>query len=195
MLNLLVGFYLATIISSIFTTRLFNLLFWYAINSLMLGSIALLNGIKLNDKALLIVGGLTILIKFLIIPYILRYLTLKFKIDRKINPLISIQYLIILVPIVLVFTFYLVIPILQNLTFNANYVAISIASLFLAVILIIAHSNIGAKIVGFLYLENSLFLLEVSATNGMPMVVELGIFVDLMMLILIINLLFKYQGE
>ena len=195
MLNLLVGFYLATIISSIFTTRLFNLYLWYAINSLMLGSIALLNGIKLNDKALLIVGGLTIVIKFLIIPYILRNLTLKFKITRTINPLISMQYLIILVPLILVFTFYLIIPILQNLVFNANYVAISIASLFLAVILIIIHPNIGAKIVGFLYLENSLFLLEVSATNGMPMVVELGIFVDLMMLILIINLLFKYQGE
>jgi hydrogenase-4 component E len=57
------------------------------------------------------------------------------------------------------------------------------------------HKNIAAKIIGFLSIENTLFLLGISSTNGMPMLVELGIFVDLLMLIVIINLLFKYQGE
>ena len=64
----------------------------------------------------------------------------------------------------------------------------------LSLLLMIEHKNIAAKIIGFLDIENSLFLLGISATNGMPMLIELGIFVDLLMLIVIVNLLFKYQG-
>ena len=78
---------------------------------------------------------------------------------------------------------------------NSNYVAIAISSMFLSLLLIIEQQNISARIVGFLFIENSLFLLGISAVEGMPMLIELGIFVDLMMLIIIINLLFKNEGE
>jgi hydrogenase-4 component E len=57
------------------------------------------------------------------------------------------------------------------------------------------HKRMIAKIMGFLFIENALFLLGIVATEGMPMLIELGVFFDLMMFILVINLLFKYQGE
>jgi len=55
------------------------------------------------------------------------------------------------------------------------------------------HKNVAPKIVGFLSMENSLFLLGITATNGMPMLVELGIFFDLLMAIVVINLLFHRE--
>ena len=55
------------------------------------------------------------------------------------------------------------------------------------------HKNVAPKIVGFLSIENSLFLLGVTATEGMPMLVELGIFFDLLMAIVVINLLFRHE--
>ena len=55
------------------------------------------------------------------------------------------------------------------------------------------HKNIAPKIIGFLSMENALFLLGISATGGMPMLVELGIFFDLLMAIVVINLLFKKE--
>ena len=76
---------------------------------------------------------------------------------------------------------------------NANYVAISISALFLSLILMLEHKNIAPKIIGFLSMENSLFLLGISTTDGMPMLVELGIFFDLLMAIVVINLLFKKE--
>jgi hydrogenase-4 component E len=195
MINALIGFFIAILISALFTTRLYKLFFWYALNSLMLGSIAIILGLEITDKAMITTGIITIVIKFLLIPYILKYITKKFDIDRKAPPSLTIQYSIIIVPIILVFTFYLISPMLDSFGRNSNYVAIAISSLFLSLLLIIEQQNISARIVGFLFVENSLFLLGISAVEGMPMLIELGIFVDLMMLIIIINLLFKNEGE
>jgi len=99
-----------------------------------------------------------------------------------------------LIPAILVFTFYLSEPISNMIDSNGNFVAISISSLFLSLLLMIEHTNIAPKIIGFLSMENSLFLLGTTATGGMPMLVELGIFFDLLMAIVVINLLL-YREE
>ena len=195
MLDVLVGFFLATLITELFTTRLFRLIFWYAINSLFLGLIALYNGYKLSDKEMIIMGFITIFVKFFLIPYVLKYFFIKFKIERQIIPKITIQYAVIIIPMVLVFTLYLITPVLHNFNENANYIAVAISSLMLSLLLMMEYKNVAVKIIGFLSIENSLFLLGLTATEGMPMLVELGVFVDLLMLIVIINILFKYQGE
>jgi len=194
MVDVFIGFFLATLITQAFTTRLFRLILWYALNSLFLGLIAIYQGINLDDGEMKLIGVITIAIKFLLIPYLLKYFFVKFNIQRNIKPITSIQYLVIIIPIILVFTFYLITPLINNFPHHANYIAISISSLMLALLLMIEHKNIAAKIIGFLDIENALFLLGMSATNGMPMLIELGIFVDLLMLIVIINLLFKHQG-
>ena len=194
MVDFLIGIFLATLISALFTTRLYKLLFWYSLNSFTLGLLALFIGRELDDKAMIITGIATIVIKAIGIPYVLKRLSYKFKFVRQIIPEIKVQYAIMLIPAILVFTFYLAEPITNMMQNNANYVAISISSLFLSLLLMIEHKNVAPKIIGFLSMENALFLLGITATNGMPMLVELGIFFDLLMAIVVINLLFNREG-
>ncbi len=193
MIDFYIGLFLATLIVALFTTRLYRLLFWYAFNSLMLGILALSIGKNIDDNAMIITGIITIVVKAIGIPYVLKNLSQKFHFVRQITPEIKVQYAIMLVPAILVFTFYLSEPIVNMIHTNANYVAISISSLFLALLLMMEHQNVAPKIVGFLSMENALFLLGITATNGMPMLVELGIFFDLLMAIVVINLLFHKE--
>ena len=193
MVDFLIGLFLASLIVALFTTRLYRLLLWYSLNSLTLGLLALSIGSSIDDDAMLITGAMTIIIKAIGIPYVLKNLSQKFHFVRQITPEIKVQYAIMLVPAILVFTFYLSEPIVNMIHTNANYVAISISSLFLSLLLMMEHSNVAPKIIGFLTLENSLFLLGITATNGMPMLVELGIFFDLLMAIVVINLLFHKE--
>ena len=195
MTNALIGFFVAILITSLFTNRLFRLYFWYGINSFILGLIGIIIGKIYESDELVIMGAITIIIKFLIIPAVLKKITLKFNISRDITPIIKIQYLTILVPVILVFTYYLITPVLKTFSTHPNFVAIAISSLFLSMLLIMEHKRMIAKVMGFLFIENALFLLGIVSTNGMPMLIELGIFFDLMLFILIINLLLKYQGE
>ena len=193
MIDFFIGLFLASLITALFTTRLYRLLMWYSFNSFTLGILALLIGVKLQDNAMLVTGVVTILIKAIGIPYFLKNFSQRFHFVRQIQPEIKVQYAIILIPAILVFTFYLAEPITNIIANNANYVAISISSLFLSLLLMMEHKNVAPKIIGFLSMENSLFLLGITATDGMPMLVELGIFFDLLMAIVVINLLFKRE--
>lgn len=193
MIDFFIGLFLASLITSLFTTRLYRLLMWYSFNSLTLGILALLIGLKLDDDAMLITGIVTIVLKAVAIPYFLKNFSQKFHFVRQIEPEIKVQYAIMLIPAILVFTFYLAQPITNSIANNANYVAISISSLFLSLVLMMEHKNVAPKIIGFLSMENALFLLGITATDGMPMLVELGIFFDLLMAIVVINLLFKRE--
>ena len=193
MIDFFIGLFLASLISSLFTTRLYRLLLWYSLNSLTLGLLALSIGNEIDDNAMLITGIATIVIKAIGIPYILKSLSQKFHFVRQITPEIKVQYTIMLVPAILVFTFYLAEPITHMINSNSNYVAISISSLFLSLLLMMEHKNVAPKIIGFLSMENALFLLGITATEGMPMLVELGIFFDLLMAIIVINLLFHKE--
>jgi len=193
MVDFFMGLFLATLITALFTTRLYRLLLWYSLNSLTLGLLSLSLAVKLEDKAMLLTGIATIVIKAIIIPYVLKVLSYKFNLKREITPNIKVQYSIMLVPAILVFTFYLAEPITNLIDNHSNYVAISISSLFLSLLLMLEHKNVAPKIIGFLTMENALFLLGISATDGMPMLVELGIFFDLLMAIVVINLLFKQE--
>jgi len=194
MVDFFIGLFLASLITSLFTTRLYRLLLWYSFNSMTLGILALLIGYNLQDTAMLITGFVTIVIKAVAIPYFLKQFSQKLNFVRNISPNIKTQHSILLVPAILVFTFYLAEPVITHMTSgNSSYVAISISSLFLSLLLMLEHKNVAAKIVGFLSMENSLFLLGVTATDGMPMLVELGIFFDLLMAIVVINLLFHKE--
>ncbi len=193
MTNLLIGLFLATLIISLFTMRLYRLILWYSLNSLALAFLALHIGNEIGDKAMVISGVFTLLLKAIVIPYILKRISIRFNLLRDITPNIPIHYSIMLVPALLVFTFYLSEPITNMISSNANYVAVSISSLFLSLLLMMEHKNIAPKIIGFLSIENSLFLLGTTATSGMPMLIELGIFFDLLMAIVVINLLFAHE--
>jgi len=193
MVDFFIGLFLASLITALFTTRLYRLLMWYSFNSLTLGILALLIGIKLGDNAMILTGVITIIIKAVAIPYFLKIFSQKFHFVRQIQPEIKVQYAIMLIPTILVFTFYLAEPITNMITNNSNYVAISISSLFLSLLLMMEHKHVAPKIIGFLSMENALFLLGITATDGMPMLVELGIFFDLLMAIVVINLLFKRE--
>jgi len=194
MVDFLIGLFLASLIVALFTTRFYRLLAWYSINSLMLGSLALVIGQELDDGAMVLTGLATIVLKGIAIPYFLKHFSQKFHLVRQITPEIKVQYAIMLIPAVLVFTFYLSEPIVHSMVHaHANYVAISISSLFLSLVLMMEHKHVAPKIIGFLSMENALFLLGVTATDGMPMLVELGIFFDLLMAIVVMNLLFHQE--
>jgi len=193
MVDFFIGLFLASLITALFTTRLYRLLMWYSLNSFILGILALLIGVELEDNAMILTGIITIVVKAAVIPYLLKNFSQKFHFIRQIQPEIKVQYAIMLIPAILVFTFYLAEPITNTIANNSNYVAISISSLFLSLLLMMEHKNVAPKIVGFLSMENSLFLLGVTATDGMPMLVELGIFFDLLMAIVVINLLFNRE--
>ncbi len=190
MVDFFIGIFIATLITALFTTRLYRLFVWYGANSMALGLSAITIG---ADRGMIVTGYLTLFLKGLLLPYILKTISKRFSLSRQIAPNIKIQYAILLAPAILVFTFYLAEPIAKMVGIHQNYISLSIAAIFLSLLLMLEHKNVAPKIVGFLMMENALFLLGITATGGMPMLIELGIFFDLFMAVVVINLLFQKE--
>jgi len=195
MIDFLVGLYLVAMVSLFFTTTVRRAYRWYGINSLMLGAVAWLVGEQTGDVALLISGGLTVVLKGIIIPFALIRASAYLGMRKYLKPVIPLQFNILFIPSVLVGSWYLFSPLVVDFGQAAHYMAISVAALLLALMYMVEQRHIAAKVVGFLMIENSLFLLGTLATHGMPMLVELGIFFDLMMAVIVINILFRAEVQ
>src|SRR5690606_18299893 len=69
---------------------------------------------------------------------------------------------------------------------------IALACVLLSFLMIIVRAKAVAQVIGFLSMENGLFFAATAATYGMPMVVELGIALDVLIGVLILGV-FMFQ--
>jgi hydrogenase-4 component E len=93
--------------------------------------------------------------------------------------------------ITVVFAFGLAQPIAAlGSTAARNGLGIAVAVIFLAFITMITRRKAMSQVVGFLSMENGLFFGAMSATYGMPMIVELGVALDVLVAMLVLGVFF-----
>ena len=68
-------------------------------------------------------------------------------------------------------------------------VVISISVVLMGTFFMITRKNAIDQIIGFLTIENGLFVTALFATHGMPFIIDLGIFVDLLTGVLVMGLM------
>jgi len=67
---------------------------------------------------------------------------------------------------------------------------IAMASVMLSFLMMITRRKAISQVIGFLSMENGLFFAATSATYGMPMVVELGVALDVLVAMLVLGVFF-----
>ncbi|MBP8177270.1 MAG: formate hydrogenlyase, partial [Xanthomonadales bacterium] len=67
---------------------------------------------------------------------------------------------------------------------------IAIAVVMLSFLMMITRRKAISQVIGFLAMENGLFFAATSATYGMPMVVELGVALDVLVGVVILGIFF-----
>jgi hydrogenase-4 component E len=65
--------------------------------------------------------------------------------------------------------------------------AIALYTLFTGLLLIVTHKLIISHLVGFLIIENAVFLFSLSIGNEMPMLINIGILLDIFVGVLILG--------
>jgi hydrogenase-4 component E len=92
-----------------------------------------------------------------------------------------------------IFAFNLALPISKlSVSVARGTLGIALACVLLSFLMMITRSKAVPQVIGFLSMENGLFFAATSATYGMPMVVELGIALDVLVGILILGV-FMFQ--
>ena len=136
-------------------------------------------------------AALTLILKVFLLPLILLRLVQRLQAQWDAEPLINIPTTMLLGVGLVIFAFGLAQPISAlATTITRNTLGIALAIIFLAFLMMISRRKAVTQVIGFLAMENGLFFAATSATYGMPMVVELGIALDVLVGVLILGIFF-----
>jgi hydrogenase-4 component E len=136
-------------------------------------------------------SALTLLLKVFVLPWLLHRLINQLDVRWEFESLINVPTTMIIGIVLVVFAFNLAVPISQLAsTVTRSTLGIAMASVLLSFLMMITRRKAIPQVIGFLAMENGLFFAATSATYGMPMVVELGIALDVLVGMLILGVFF-----
>ncbi|HEX8987531.1 MAG TPA: formate hydrogenlyase [Rhodocyclaceae bacterium] len=136
-------------------------------------------------------AGLTLLLKALVLPWILHRLVRQLHVKWDVESLIAIPTTMLVGIGLVIIAFNVALPISQlSNTITRGTLGIALAAVMLAFLMMITRTKAIPQVIGFLAMENGLFLAATSATYGMPMVVELGIALDVLVGAIILGVFF-----
>ena len=150
-------------------------------------------GYVTNQHHLYLSAGVTFALKVLLIPWLLHRVIDRLGIRSDVETLINIPTTMLIGIGVVIFSFNLAKPIAQlSTTLAGGTLGIALACVLLSFLMMITRAKAVPQVIGFLAMENGLFFAATSATYGMPMVVELGIALDVLIGVLILGV-FMFQ--
>ncbi len=134
---------------------------------------------------------LTLVLKVLLLPWILHRLIRKLKVKWDVETLFNVSTTMIVGIVLVILAFNLVQPVSQLAgAVTKSTLGIALAAILLAFLMMITRSKAVPQVVGFLAMENGLVLAATGATHGMPMVIEFGIALDVLVGVLILGVFF-----
>ncbi|MTW19634.1 formate hydrogenlyase [Allochromatium palmeri] len=134
---------------------------------------------------------LTLILKALLIPWMLHRLVRRLGLERHTERLRHPALVVMAGVALVIFSYWLVLPMVeQGLAFTRNIIAVSLALVLIGLLMMVFRQQAVAQVLGFMSMENGLFLAAVSATAGMPLVVELGVAFDLLVAMVLFGVFF-----
>jgi hydrogenase-4 component E len=191
LINLFAALVLLIAFAMLAQRRVLALINLFALQGLVLAASTALIAWSSNQQHLYYSAALTLLLKVLFLPWILHRLIRKLNVKWDIETLFNIPTTMLIGIALVVFAFNLAGPISEMAgTITKSTLGIAIASVLLSFLMMITRSKAVPQVIGFLAMENGLFFAAVTATYGMPMVVELGIALDVLVGMFIMGIFF-----
>ena len=171
--------------------RIVNLVNLLAMQGGLLLAATLLLAWRTGEHHLYLSAALTLALKVLFLPWILHRLIRRLEVYWDTEPLLNVSGTMLVGVLVVVFAFGLAQPIAALAsTATRNSIGIAVAVILLSFVTMITRRKAMSQVVGFLSMENGLFFGAMSATYGMPMIVEFGVALDVLVAVLVLGIFF-----
>lgn len=164
----------------------------YRLQSVVLSGVTAIIGYVTGVWEIYIAAALTLVIKSLVIPKVLTYVTRQLEIEYKTetNPYLSLRASIIVSALLVALSYFFS----QQMPFKSDpvvniYLPVSMAQFFLGLLVLVNRRSALSQIVGLLIIENGLFLFTLALTHGVSLIIEIGIFADILVGIVISSIL------
>jgi hydrogenase-4 component E len=191
LINLLAALLLLIAFAMLSQRRILSLINLFAAQGLVLAIGTLVVAWSSGQHHLYYSALITLGLKVILLPWILHRLIRRLNVKWDVETLINIPTTMLVGIVLVIFAFNLAAPISQMAgAITKSTLGIAMASVLLSFLMMITRSKAVPQVIGFLAMENGLFFAATSATYGMPMVVELGIALDVLVGMFILGIFF-----
>ncbi len=160
--------------------------------SFFLFVITLIAGFSEKHIDLYVVAAIILILKVFIIPHFLYLIAKRINVDEDlglfVNPKLS-----LITALVLTYCSWIL---SKSFTFSNDYswiaITVSFSMVFIGAFLMVSRMKAFAQVTGLLVMENGIFLLASSISGGMPFFVEIAVFFDVFISVIVMGL-FVYR--
>jgi len=177
------------------TSRIASVIRTVAMQGALLGTLPLVLHGHLSSGALLI-AALTVTLKGVVIPAMMNRALRDVKIKREVEPLIGFQSSVVFGALATVCALLFAgrLP-LADAHAGTLVVPTAIATVLTGFILLITRFKALTQVMGYLVLENGIFIFGMLLVQAMPLVVELGVLLDLFVAIFVICIIVNHINQ
>lgn len=170
--------------------QLFRAIYSVAAQSVFLGIAGAVLGAATGNVDLWVIAGITILVKAIALPWLLLWVVKRIHVRREIEPVIPVTVTLSIAALIVVFAFYLSAslgPVRQAITGNA--LPVGIALTLLGVLVMASRKKALTQMVGLFACENGIFFTAMAISQGMPLIIEIGVILDVVLGALVMGII------
>lgn len=173
--------------------RIVSLINLFMVQGAVLVVASFLLGYVSGLEELYISGALTLALKVIFIPWMLHRVIRRLNVRWDVETLFNVPTTMLVGIGLVIFAFSLALPVSRlSHSVAGGSLGIALACVLLSFMMMITRSKAVPQVIGFLSMENGLIFAATTVTNGMPMIVEFGIALDVLVGVLILGV-FMFQ--
>ncbi|MCX6237068.1 MAG: hypothetical protein NTY07_05820 [Bacteroidia bacterium] len=174
--------------------RLYTYLTILVFQGFILFGVTYLTLTKISTINLMLIMLETIVFKALAVPLFVNYVIKRNGITREAEPYLPNFVSLIIVTFITVSTIILSSSI-KDVNLDKTFFVVALSTIFTGLYLIVTRKKIITHVIGYLIIENGVFVLSLAVGNEMPMLVNLGIMLDIFASVLILGVFFNRIGD
>ena len=194
MTNVLLIIFTITLLYLGIAHRLLTYIKILALQGILLFGIAFIELIEINAANLTFVLLETIVIKAIAIPLFLNYVMKRNRITRDAEPFLPNFVSLIIITLIIIATFILSNAI-DDTRISKIYFVVALSTLFTGLYIIVTRHKIITHVMGYLVIENGVFILSLALGNEMPVLVNLGILLDVFASVFLLGIFVNRVGD
>jgi hydrogenase-4 component E len=161
-----------------------------AVQGVALASVALILGVHHHDVEPIVVAALVLVVKGAALPHVLFHMVQAGDEVREVEPLVNIPTSLLAAAALTLLSYATTRDVVAlDPTPETRAIPVGFAVVLIGFFVLVTRRKAVTQIVGFLLLDNGIALVAVLATAGVPLVVELGVALDVVLAVLILQVL------
>jgi len=170
--------------------QLYRAIYAVAAQSVCIGAAGAVLAAATGNPDLWVIAGITIVIKAVFLPWLLLRVVERMQIRLEIEPVIPISATLAIAGGIVVLSFYLAASlgtVRQAITGNA--LPVGVALMLLGVLVMMSRRKALTQMVGLFAAENGIFFTAMAVSQGMPLIIEIGVILDVILGALVMGIM------